>query len=573
MYSDSDLSTLFSSSLSFADSNLEDSSSAKSDTEEQCGPIASVFFDKIYFSKADIKCSVEEFHQKVRRNFKITISDKRRLYVRCMSGSCPFRLNFNFRQDSFSPPTSYVDHTCCENVSKKDSVNYLINIPEVQSLIAREGRDTSTKNLKNVFLQLGKNVDYHTIKRCLEKLKSDFFKGDKDQYKYLESYTAQINEKGQFADLEKDNDNFLRLSLIFREGIQGFKYFVDRGMQLDGTHIRNCISGILLVACYKDGSNSVKIIGIAVVSTENESNWLWFLGKIKDRLLLPPSCIISDREKGLINAVKIFSCFHAFCFRHVMENLQTRFKNKNIKKAAWKMAKSNTLQDFLKHEEIIRKLNPNALDWIKSIGYDKLTICFSPVRRYGTITSNNVESCNNRLRRLRKLPIMDMLLEIESMVITDRFKSRNMEYFSGDILTKYAKKIIVKHRLVNDKYTWNQTSENIFQVYDGRKILNVDVSGHGSCSCREPETVGFICSHMELVVRVQNLPLDRFICQTWLKHYYLEAYAPFFTSYPLSKLDELTEGVLLPPVIKKSRGRPRSRRFPSQAVDRVSGRR
>ena len=45
-----------------------------------------------------------------------------------------------------------------------------------------------------------------------------------------------------------------------------------------------------------------------------------------------PAFVISDRDKGLINAVKLFPGVpHFFCFRHLMENFNKRFKNARAK--------------------------------------------------------------------------------------------------------------------------------------------------------------------------------------------------------------------------------------------------
>jgi hypothetical protein len=41
-----------------------------------------------------------------------------------------------------------------------------------------------------------------------------------------------------------------------------------------------------------------------------------------------------------------------------------------------------------------------------------------------TITSNNVESVNNHVSLFQKLPIMDMLLEVEKMVVTNWVKCK-----------------------------------------------------------------------------------------------------------------------------------------------------
>jgi hypothetical protein len=57
------------------------------------------------------------------------------------------------------------------------------------------------------------------------------------------------------------------------------------------------------VACYKNGNNNIRIVGVAVVSSENKDNWTWFVTKLKTHLVIQPAFIISDRDKGLLEAV------------------------------------------------------------------------------------------------------------------------------------------------------------------------------------------------------------------------------------------------------------------------------
>jgi len=217
-------------------------------------------------------------------------------------------------------------------------------------------------------------------------------------------------------------------------------------MQLDGTFIKNSCGGTLLVACFKDGNNNIRIIGIAIVSGENQDNWTWFLEFLKSKIEVHPSWIISDRDKGLLNAVQIFDSFHAYCFRHVLENFYLKFRNKNLKEKAWGLAKARTLLNFNSVRDSLQAVNSEAMQWFEQIGLPRLTIFFSPpdICRYGTVTSNNVESTNNRLRAIRKLPIMEILLNIEEMVALDRFSaSKNALKWNG-MLTKYAGSILKK---------------------------------------------------------------------------------------------------------------------------------
>ena len=48
-----------------------------------------------------------------------------------------------------------------------------------------------------------------------------------------------------------------------------------------------------------------KIIGVGLVSMENEDNWSWFLNFILSHIQPTPSFVISDRDKGLMKAMRM----------------------------------------------------------------------------------------------------------------------------------------------------------------------------------------------------------------------------------------------------------------------------
>ena len=68
---------------------------------------------------------------------------------------------------------------------------------------------------------------------------------------------------------------------------------------------------------------------------------------------------------------------------------------------------------------------------------------YSPVCRYDVITSNNVEGINSRFQHVRRLPILELLMEVEKLVATDR-ASRFQHAIEWQTLTKFAFKCLRK---------------------------------------------------------------------------------------------------------------------------------
>jgi hypothetical protein len=181
-------------------------------------------FKKEFQSKEEIKNAVTLYHTLVRRSFKIVASDTRRYYVGCPAPDCEFELKFSFLNDKFKGANSFQRHTCAfehtVSTNATHKVDYLSGLTAVREWMSLKKRAANTTDLKVLLSSLGHTEEYHTILRILNKLKSEFFATDEQQYTMLDSYAEVLNSKGQHATLEKDRNNvFKRMCIVFREGI------------------------------------------------------------------------------------------------------------------------------------------------------------------------------------------------------------------------------------------------------------------------------------------------------------------------------------------------------------------
>ena len=256
----------------------------------------------------------------------------------------------------------------------------------------QEGRKAETGGLRRLLLSMGLDVPYMVLFRTLKHLQHQTFLTDIEQYRFLSAYIKALENSGHRTIIECDNNKFLNLAITYWEGMQVFQAYTLRGLQLDATFIKNSIGGTLLVACVKDGNNNIMIVSI-----ENEDSWSWFLQHVRVNMNILLAFVISDRDRGLATVVAhtFREVPHFFCFRHLMENFNTRFKNRELKKKAWGMAKAENEQKFLQAIMAMHKINPLSISWVEDVGFEKVTMQYSPVCRYGIVTSNNVESVNN----------------------------------------------------------------------------------------------------------------------------------------------------------------------------------
>jgi hypothetical protein len=167
------------------------------------------FFDKLYFSKNDIKVAVQKCHSDSRRSFQILKSDQRRSYIRCSVSNCPFKLNFNFR-NNWSNPKTRVPHTCNPSFEENVSVSSLFNDEDVRNWFSVTGRNADIKGLRSLLATKVISAANHTMTRCIKRLKEVTFVHDILQYQYLNSYVEKMNSKGYFCVIEKTlNDSFM----------------------------------------------------------------------------------------------------------------------------------------------------------------------------------------------------------------------------------------------------------------------------------------------------------------------------------------------------------------------------
>ena len=115
---------------------------------------------------------------------------------------------------------------------------------------------TSGRKVTPVMIQMklkneGISATYMNCVHALKRLKLELFGSDIEQYSLIPSYMAEVKIRGHEAKLDIVDNEFMRLSVIFREGLQAYKPYSERGISVDGTFMKTSVVGILLVACFR----------------------------------------------------------------------------------------------------------------------------------------------------------------------------------------------------------------------------------------------------------------------------------------------------------------------------------
>ncbi|XP_068645108.1 uncharacterized protein [Aristolochia californica] len=177
-------------------------------------------------------------------------------------------------------------------------------------------------------------------------------------------------------------------------------------ISVDGTHLYGKYPHCLLIATTLDGNNGLFPLAFAIVESENQKSWEWFLACL-DRFVIKgkkPFTLISDRQKGLLMAVQRnflpSECFHRFCVHHLVANFKKTLKNDTLNALIWSAARKTNIIEFDRTMELIEQQSERAKELLTegplrpefwSLGHDDNV-------RFGVLTTNMSESFNNVLR-------------------------------------------------------------------------------------------------------------------------------------------------------------------------------
>jgi hypothetical protein len=157
---------------------------------------------------------------------------------------------------------------------------------------------------RDFLVECNRDKAYRENKLALMEIEGSY----KQQYAKLWDYGTELvatnpglTVKFQTENGENDKPVFKRMYVCFKDCKEGFKH-CRHVIGFDGCHIKGHHTGQLLTAIRIDANNDIFPIAYAVVMSECESSWAWFLDFRKDDLHIVNGhhwTFISDKQKGL----------------------------------------------------------------------------------------------------------------------------------------------------------------------------------------------------------------------------------------------------------------------------------
>ena len=233
---------------------------------------------------------------------KIEKSDRSRCVVKCRSAAeCPFhiRATWNQKEERVIITTLNSTHTTCLGAAPvpRASSSHSVYLPEAVPKILAITKKTKPKDIQQA-MQLHHNVSigYAVAHKTLQYLNGQDISMERAQFRVLSSYIqklCEIDQEGHFhLSACPESRRFQRLFIspaASRHLFRGSPKFVTA----DGTFTKSKFRQTLLFAVGIDGDNHVILLAWALVESENQDSWEYFLHNLiryyKFHLLLPGS--------------------------------------------------------------------------------------------------------------------------------------------------------------------------------------------------------------------------------------------------------------------------------------------
>ncbi|BFG34699.1 hypothetical protein CerSpe_209720 [Prunus speciosa] len=513
--------------------------------------------------------------------FAFVKNEKERVIAECfkkISDGCNWRIHASVcRLNGFFYIKSLNKvHTCtgaiCEEKSKMMSSRIISSV--LVDRIQEEPFIKPVDIVKDFKQNYGLDISYHTAWYAKNLAKSEVHGDASSSYSRLVWYTDALmsSNRGSHCVLECDpkTSRFRRLFICYGACIEGFRWCRPL-LFIDVTGLESKHKGQLIGATGKNGNQGSFPFAFAIVDSENEENWSWFFENLA-KVLTPQGrtiTFISDHNKGLTEAVSNMfpTSHHAFCLQHLKQNLLSKYPSTygkffrdHIVDLFLKCANAPTKAAFevnmrnLKHEG-----GAPVMTFLEDLPKESWSYAYFKGNRYGEMCSNASESFNSWIFELRALPICQMVDGIRSKLMKMMAEwSREAEQWCS-VLCPVMERTLNEGLMVGRNWNVSRCSASVYDVH-AEICVKVDLANR-LCSCHEWQIKGFPCVHALVAVQKDSGCIHEYTDDHFKSSYFRCSYAFSISPIPDIKnvMHEGSEDVIMPPLTKKRRGRPRKK--------------
>jgi hypothetical protein len=534
----------------------------------------------VFSSMSEFRKALNAYSVNERVKIRKPRNEATRLNACCQEG-CPWMIKVS--QDNRKEAIvvrEFCDKHTCERLWELKT----LTAPFLTSIFIDEFRDNQKLDLKGFAAKVQRRFNMCPNRYKLGRARKSALRiihGDEEeQFSLLWDYGQELRRsnpgskfflstnqaKEATDDVQKDHLATLYWSYdaCKRGFLEGCRPFIC----IDGCHIKTRYKGNLFVAVGIDPNDCIYPIAMGLAEVECTSSWEWFLTTLKEDLNVTntsPFTIMSDKQKGLINAVKNVwpDAEHRFCVRHLYQNFHKKHKGETLKNDLWAIARSTNIPTWQRNMDKLKVDSEEAWAWVEELQPNTfIKAFFSDFSKCDMLLNNHCEVFNSYILQAREFPVLSMLETIFYKIMHRNVsKQKECESWSGTICPKIKKKM-EKATEWAKKLTAAHAGAGIFHVTspEYEKTYNVDMVAR-TCDCRRWQLSGIPCHHAIACCREDRRDACTLVHSCYTIETYKRAYA--YTLVPLrSRVHwEKMNGVKVhPPLYTKVMGRPKKNR-------------
>ncbi|GAA0171383.1 hypothetical protein LIER_25427 [Lithospermum erythrorhizon] len=518
--------------------------------------------------------------------FKYKKNDTYRLIVKCKAEGCPWRI---YASKLATTPLIFIrkmdpTHTCEGSVV---TTGQLATRSWVASIIKDKVRAFPNYKPKDIVSDIkqehGIQLTYYQAWRGKEIAKEQLQGSYKEAYSQLPVFCEKIMESnpGSLATFAtKENSSFHRLFVAFHASLYGFEQGCRPLLFLNSIILKSKYQGTLLAATAADGNDEVFPVAFAVVDSETDENWHWFLQQLKTALSVSRGItFVSDGGKGLKESLAyIFQneeVYHGYCLHYLSEQLIHDLKGQLSQEAKrlliedlYAAAYAPTPEDFQRALENIKRISLEAYYWVLQNEPAHWANAFFQGIRYNHMTSNFGELLYSWASDADELPITQMVDAIRGK-ITELICNRKNE--SNQWLTRLTPVMEEKLQKESLKVHSLQGAVSVNNKYEvrGETIEIVDVD-NSECSCKGWQISGMPCCHTVYVISCLHLDVYEYCARYFTTDNYRLTYSQNITPIPHierpNQKNTSKVALVTPPPSRRPPGRPTTKKTGKQDV-------
>lgn len=480
-----------------------------------------LYCGKLFKDKKEMGRQIRMYAVKNSFEFHTIKSDLTRYVLHCVDEKCSWRLRATKvnASESFVIRKYFSHHSCdssLRNVNHRQATAKILG-----GLVSNHfagGKDPlKPKQLIEIFRKdHGVGISYSKAWKAQE-FASEVARGKPaDSFEFLPRWMhmVQVMNPGSITSIEVDSANkFKYCFLAFGASVRGLK-FLRKVICIDGAHLKSKFRGTLLAASTQDGNFNLYPIAFAIVDSENDASWAWFLNCLKN--IIPDEkdlVFVSDRASSIASGLSLHYpiAHHGICTFHLQKNLETNFRRSSVIPLFYEASRTYTKQEFDYLFTEISASEPEVGEYLWKADIRKWSRAYSPSERYNIMTSNLAESVNSCLKQIREYPIVCLLDTIRSMM-TRWFNERREESSKNPymVTTNVVKKMKTSYDNCSRWLEVCQVNDTLFEVKNDSKthVVNLDTR---QCSCCEFDIVKYPCAHGIAAAKHVNLNENMFV--------------------------------------------------------------